>query len=159
MALQYDLTDWLNIYGRAAIDTYGYLLEERINNHSNRVGEYSRRNIDFTELNYDLMLNYNKDLSSKFNLSGVLATNLRRTNSSSISASTNGGLIVDRLFSLSNSLNQVNAPTEVMEEIGVIGVYGLVSLGYNNLLYLDLTGRNDFSSTLPLHNRSFFYPS
>lgn len=159
-ALNYKINDWLNVEGRVSLDTYSFLQEERANQGTRgREGKYERKNINFSEMNYDLMLNFNKNVTEKLNISGVLGTNIRRNDFSSISALTNGGLVLPGLYSLSNSLNIPNAPVEVKEKIGVDGVYGLVSFGYNNLLYLDLTGRFDHSSTLPKENSTYFYPS
>ncbi len=159
-SIKYKFTDWLNIEGKVSLDTYSFLQEERVNEGTaGAVGMYSRKNIDYSEMNYDLMLNYNKYVSEKLNVSGVLGINIRRNEFSSISAITNGGLVIPGVFSLSNSINVPEAPEEVKEKIGVDGFYGLLSLGYNNLLYLDLTGRFDHSSTLPPENSTYFYPS
>ena len=159
LGLNYSLTDWLEVTGRISVDTYAFLQEERINNGSTGIPMYSRNNIDFMETNYDLMFNYYKNLGTKFNLNGVFGVNIRRTDVNSIFAMTNGGLIVDGLFSLSNSINVPDAPVEVSEKEGVDGIYGTASFGYDNMLYLDLTARSDHSSTLPKDNSTYFYPS
>lgn len=160
MSLKYNLLSWLNAEGRVSVDTYSYLQEERRNNGTlNGVGRYIRNNVNFSETNYDLMLNFNKNLTDKLNISGVLGTNTRRNNLNSIYAVTNGGLVLDRLYSLSNSKDLPAAPVEVAERIGVDGYYGAVSFGYNSLVYLDVTGRSDHSSTLPANNSTYFYPS
>jgi TonB-linked SusC/RagA family outer membrane protein len=159
MGLNYKLTDWLNVDGKVSIDTYSYIQEERINNGSNPTAKYTRYDVDFTELNYDLMLNFNKDLTEKINLSGVIGTNMRRTDSRSIYAATNGGLIVDRLFAVSNSVGIPPAPTEGSAQVGVDGIYGMASFGYDKTFYVDVTARQDHSSTLPADNSKYFYPS
>jgi outer membrane receptor protein involved in Fe transport len=105
------------------------------------------------------MLNFNKNIIPKLNVSGVVGTNIRRNDLNSIYALTNGGLVLDRLYSLSNSKDVPAAPVEVAEKIGVDGYYGAVSFGYNNLVFLDLTGRFDHSSTLPKDQSTYFYPS
>ncbi|MDP3352121.1 MAG: SusC/RagA family TonB-linked outer membrane protein [Flavobacteriaceae bacterium] len=159
MGLNYKINDWLSIEGKASVDTYSYIQEERINNHSNPTAKYSRYNVDFTELNYDAMLSFNKDLTEKINLNGVIGTNIRRTDSKSIYAATNGGLIVDRLFAISNSIGIPSAPTEGAAKVGVDGIYGMMSLGYNKTFYLDATLRQDHSSTLPVDDSKYLYPS
>lgn len=159
-SLNYKITDWLNVEGRVSLDTYSFLQEERANEGTRgREGKYERKNIDYSEMNYDLMLNFNKHVTEKLNISGVIGTNIRRNDFSSISAVTNGGLVLPGLYSLSNSVNLPDAPVEVKEKIGVDGFYGLASFGYDNLLYVDLTGRFDHSSTLPKENSTYFYPS
>lgn len=159
ISLKYDIADWLNIEGRSAIDTYSFIEEDRRSNQSGGVSRYSRRDITYNEVNYDIMLNFNRNLNDDLNLSGVVGTNIRRNNFQSIYSVTNGGIIIDRLYSLSNSVNTPQAPREVFERSGVDGIYGLASMGYKGILYLDLTGRRDHSSTLPKGNSSYFYPS
>ncbi|WP_242528006.1 SusC/RagA family TonB-linked outer membrane protein [Allomuricauda sp. CAU 1633] len=160
VSAKYKFTDWLNIEGRVSLDTYSFEQEERNNKGTaGAVGRYYRRNINYSEENYDLMLNFNKYITEKLNISGVLGTNIRRTHQSSISAETNGGLVLKDLFSLSNSLSQPAAPIESVEKVGVDGFYGLASFGYDNFIYLDVTGRFDHSSTLPAENSTYFYPS
>ena len=60
-----------------------------------------------------------------------------------------------------NSIN--NTKNKFIKTYGsrnrILGFFGLLSLSYNDFLYLDITGRNDISSTLPKNNRSYFYPS
>lgn len=160
VSVKYKFTDWLNIEGRVSLDTYSFIQEERNNEGTaGAVGRYSRRNINYSEENYDLMLNFNKYVTDKLNISGVLGTNIRRTDLSSIYAETNGGLVLAGLYSLSNSLNLPAAPIESVQKVGVDGFYGLASFGYDNLIYVDLTGRFDHSSTLPSENSTYFYPS
>jgi outer membrane receptor protein involved in Fe transport len=120
---------------------------------------YTRYNYNFRETNYDLMANFKKDLTEDINLSAILGYNVRRTTRNSVYASTNGGLVVPKLYSISNSVNPVNAPVESQQSIGVNGLYGSVSVGYKNMLYLDATLRNDISSTLPKESSSYLYPS
>ncbi|RXJ50443.1 SusC/RagA family TonB-linked outer membrane protein [Gelidibacter gilvus] len=160
VSLAYKVNDWINIEGRVSLDTYSFLQEERANTGTRgREGKYERKNINFSEMNYDLMVNFNKHVTEKLNISGVVGTNIRRNEFSSINAVTNGGLVLSGLYSLSNSVNIPDAPIEVLEKVGVDGLYGLVSFGYDNLIYLDLTGRFDHSSTLPKENSTYFYPS
>jgi hypothetical protein len=106
-------------------------------------------------------LNWNKYFGDNGDLSfaGMLGYNSRRTSFSSISAGTNGGLVVPGVYALSNSVSAPAAPGESEYQIGVDGMFGQMSFGYKNFLYVDVTGRRDVSSTLPVNNNSFFYPS
>lgn len=158
-SLKYELTDWLDFTGRISVDTYNFEIDERRNAIIREPAFYSLRNIFFEELNYDLMLNYNKDFGDDFNLSGVVGSNIRRNKFKSSYNETNGGLIVDGLYAISNSVGTPPAAEETVRERGVNSIYGLVSFGYKNMLFVDATGRNDWSSTLPKGNNSFFYPS
>jgi len=163
------LTDWVSIMGRASVDYYSTIQEERlaVGSTARRWGisrldagsGYARYNYNFRENNYDIMANFNHNISKDINLAGILGYNVRKTVSNSIYASTNGGLVVPELYSVSNSVNPVNAPVEGARQIGVNGIYGSASLGYKNFLYVDATLRRDHSSTLPEENSAYWYPS
>jgi len=173
----YKLTDWLDIFGRASVDSYNELQEERravgsiagpfgigtgadgSNNRSDAGSGYLRRDITFDEYNYDLMLNFKKSLTETLNLNGVLGTNIRRTNYNRVIAATNEGIGVARIYSLQNSVGPLMFPKEFASKVGVDGYYASASLGYKNFLYLDATVRRDHSSTLPAANSWYNYPS
>lgn len=161
MQLEYKLTDWLNVVGRVTTDRYNELQEERIAVGSVDVAEYSRYNKSFYENNFDLFLTANKYLGAddKINISGMVGTNSRRSSTETVFAETNGGLVVPGLYALGNSVSGINAPTETSRPLGVNGIYARGTIGYGNMLYLDLTARRDASSTLPPGNNGYFYPS
>lgn len=155
--LKYKLAPWLSLEGRAAMDTYSEFQEERIAVYSNQTSQYQKYLRNFTESNIDFMARFSKAFDN-FSINGLLGINRRRTTIKSTNVSTVGGLHVPNLYNLWNSRSPIQ-PTEFERLSGVNSVYGSVSLGYKNLIYLDLTGRNDISSTLPKDNRSYFYPS
>ena len=161
MMATYKINDWLDFMGRASIDTYSELQEERTAFGSVEIPGYIRRNRNVTETNIDMILSANKVFGSndEFSFNGRLGSNIRRNSVEAISASTNGGLVVPGVYALSNSVNTPNAPGETAYQIGVNGLFAAASLGYKNFLYVDLTGRQDVSSTLPAANNTFFYPS
>jgi len=177
MSLNYKLTDWLDIFGRVSGDSYSELQEERravgsiaapfgIGNgvdgslqRNDQKSGYLRRDIRFSEYNYDLMANFKKDLSKSVNLKGVLGMNVRRTNYDRMISATNGGLSVPEVYSLQNSVGPLPLSKELASKVGVDGIYGSVSFGYKNLWYIDGTLRRDHSSTLPVDNSVYYYPS
>jgi len=158
---EYQINEWLKLTGRMTADTYSELREERIAVGSVDVSSYSRNNRLFTERNNDLFLNWNKYFGDNGDLSfaGMLGYNQRRTSFQSIYAATNGGLVVPGVYALSNSVAAPAAPSETAYQIGVDGFYGQASFGYKNFFYVDLTARQDVSSTLPVGNNTYFYPS
>jgi len=176
-AVNYKVADWLNLFGRFSVDTYSELQEERravgsvpgtfgigtgadgSAGRSDQGSGYLRRDINFSEFNYDVMANFNKDLSKSFNLKAVLGMNIRKTNYSRLISSTSGGLAVAELYSLQNSVGPLPLSKELASSVRVNGIYASVSLGYKNFLYLDATIRRDQSSTLPENNNSYYYPS
>jgi TonB-linked SusC/RagA family outer membrane protein len=159
VALNYKVTSWLNILGRVTLDTYSYLMEERQNELIRVRARYTQRNTNFTETNYDLLLNYNKDIMKDLNISGVFGTNIRRNKQQSVYNTTNGGLIVPKLYAIANSISAPPPAAETLVRTGVDGYFGSLSVGYKGTYYLDMTGRIDQSSTLPKGGNSFFYPS
>ena len=78
---------------------------------------------------------------------------------SSIFNSTNGGMVVPDLYAINNSQSDPLAAIEVAEKFGVDGIFASVSFGWKNTLYLDATIRRDQSSTLPVDNATYYYPS
>ncbi len=167
--VKWDITSYLSVVGFATLNTYTTLQEEHLAEGSVPSGfgiggytvpsGYSRKNINFTESNYNLMINFTKNLTDKLNLKAMAGGNIRRNDENMIYASTNGGLIVPGLNALNNSVSPPLAPQENATKIGVNSLFGDVSFGYNNLLYLDATLRGDRSSTLPIDNDTYLYPS
>ena len=56
-------------------------------------------------------------------------------------------------------MRKSTTPVNYYEKKRLVGLYGDISLGYKDMLFVNVTGRNDWSSTLPINNRSYFYPS
>ncbi|WP_347373057.1 SusC/RagA family TonB-linked outer membrane protein [Aequorivita sp. Q41] len=167
--LNYELADWVSVTGRVSTDTYSESQEERraVGSVATTFGVtrgnvdsgYLRRDITATETNYDLMFNFNTDISEKISFSGILGTNVRRNEFNSLTSSTSGGLIVPGLYSLQNTVAANPRPVEQAEKIGVDGIYASASFGFGNVVYLDGTIRRDNFSTLPVDDSAFFYPS
>lgn len=157
--LNYKVTDWLNILGRVSVDNYSELQEERKAVGSVGVPYYSRFNHSWNETNYDLLLNFDKKVSNDFTVKALLGTNIRKQRDQSIFGITNGGLFVPGVYSLNNSLNAPNAPTESDRRREVDGVFGGATLVWRNMVTLDGTIRRDASSTLPKGNNVYYYPS
>jgi TonB-linked SusC/RagA family outer membrane protein len=157
--LNYELNDVFSVLGRFSFDTYDELQEERRNVGSTGVSGYSRFNNRGAEYNYDLILNFNKDITEDLNLDGNLGANLRRNERNSILASTNGGLNAPGFYALTNSASPLNPPQEYEMVRMLDGVYARAGVGYLDTYYLEGTIRRDRSSTLPAANNTFWYPS
>jgi TonB-linked SusC/RagA family outer membrane protein len=162
-------TDWLSFMGRASVDSYTELQEERkaVGSVAGELGVgrydvtsgYSRLDRTYIETNIDFMANFRKDFGENFNLNGFVGTNFRRNRIDRVFTSTNGGLSVPDVYALSNSLDPMMPPEEALSRVGMNGYFASVSLGYNNMLFLDGTYRIDQSSTLPKDNWTYTYPS
>ncbi|MEE2773057.1 MAG: SusC/RagA family TonB-linked outer membrane protein [Bacteroidota bacterium] len=156
--LGYEFTDWFDVQGRVSVDSYSTIREERNNVGSVDIANYTRRNINFAEFNYDLFLNFDQDFGD-FGLNATLGTNYRQTTVNSIAASTNGGLVFEGLYTLSNSANPINFPGETEYDIRVLGLFGTASIDYDNTFFLEGSLRRDTFSTLADGQNAFNYPA
>ncbi|MCE7064981.1 SusC/RagA family TonB-linked outer membrane protein [Dyadobacter sp. CY326] len=162
VAAIYDLATWLKITGRVSLDSYDELQEERYavgSTTNDGDPSYSRYNRTFREFNFDLFANFNRNITKELSLNGLLGLNMRRSKQNSLDASTSGGLVVPRLYSLSNSKSLLSPPIESERNIAVDGVFASATLGFRETVFLDLSARRDQSSTLPKANNAYFYPS
>ncbi len=153
----YKLTPWLTLQGRAATDTYSESQEERVAVYSNQTSGYNKYLRNFSETNFDLMALFNKTWTN-FSVNGLFGATRRRTTIKSMYVTTVGGLLIPEFYSTFNSKSPIQS-TESERISGVNSIYGSASLGFKSMIYLDLSGRNDISSTLPSKNNSYFYPS
>lgn len=133
-----------------------YAISESGGSKSNIPGSVTASSDYYTRLESDVLATYKKEISKfSFNLTGGWSI---RQNNSSINSASVTGLVVPGLYNLSNSINQPTANNNTWES-RLAGFYGDFKVGFNNYLFLEATGRNDWVSILnPPHN-SFFYPS
>ncbi len=122
-----------------------------------REGMYREQDVRLQEFNVDGMLSYTKDLSNKLNLGVNLGASTYRQLISNKIARTNS-LAIPGVYSMGNAADD---PLLVQNdtEKKLNSIYATAELGYDGKLFLDVTGRNDWSSTLSKDNQSFFYPS
>ena len=155
----YNITDDLYVVANAYADTYSLLINERTAVGSQAQPAYSQEDRVFQELNYEGRLHYDKNLlDNKLSINSFVGMNRRDNEFSQLSAFTNGGLVVPGLYNISNSAQNPTV-TELDTKRRINSVFGSVSLGYDSFAYVTITGRNDWSSTLPASNNSYFYPS
>ncbi|WP_114822576.1 SusC/RagA family TonB-linked outer membrane protein [Chryseobacterium sp. KLBC 52] len=119
-------------------------------------GFYREQFIKNQEYNNDLLFSYKADWN-KFSISASAGGSIRyneylQNDYQAIGLKTAGE------YSLTNALS-IPVKYPAPRDKHVDSVYGLLTLGYDNKIFVDFTGRNDWSSTLPKQNRSFFYPS
>ena len=126
--------------------------------YDNGRGAYSIQRTFAKEENWEGMFTYNKDIVEGLNLTANVGGNLRYEYNDAISNEATQ-LVLPGLFTISNGVPGTVTYNSYWGEKAVQSIYGSVSMGYQNMIYLDLTARNDWSSTLPKNNRSYFYPS
>lgn len=159
---KYKLTSWLSASVRGGADSY---TEKRFQKFKNGTVDYAYMqkggfyddNAKKSVSNIDAMLVANKRFQDKFSITGTLGYNFYR-NVFERNQTEVRGLIVPDLYNVSFATNQPIV-TNLIQKKENVGIYGLVSFGYKDFLYLDLTGRKDWTSALATGNRGYFYPS
>jgi TonB-linked SusC/RagA family outer membrane protein len=153
------LTSNLELMLRGSLNTYNQTREQNRPYSINRYarGYYNTQDVYKQEINTDFLLSYKDQFGEDFSFNASLGGNALRYRYHSIEASVEG-LVVPDVYKLTNG---VNAPLVRMGDSNydVNSLYGLASVSYKDMVFVDVTGRNDWSSTLPAENRSFFYPS
>ncbi|MCB4807742.1 SusC/RagA family TonB-linked outer membrane protein [Tamlana sp. 62-3] len=134
-------------------DDFG--LATRNSKHSS-LGEYINYNSKVENLDATIMVNYNTDITEDLSFSIAGGYNFFQRTRQDITGSSVGGLVVPGVYNLSNS---AQTPTSDMyrSKYRIYGVLGNATIGYKNAAFLELSARNDWSSTLPSANNSFLY--
>lgn len=160
--LNYQITPSLSLMGRYSLDRFTEQRELKIaNSYTNDPrGAYGNINLGNVESNTDFLATYKKDLNL-FNFSVSAGGNSRYQRGSNITNATRGGtgLIVPGSFNVQNIAPANLDYSSSWFQRAIYSVYGLANIGFKDMIYLDVTARNDWSSTLPAANRSYFYPS
>lgn len=162
-SLKYDLTNWLNIAGRTTYNSYTSDLDQRQGASSDPIntgvnGGYQKTISRGSELYSDVLLSANKVLSDKFTLNAVAGYSNTITKSDGTYNGTNGAtntLYYADYFSLQGLTGQFVSTSSRTKRIDR-AVFGTAALNYKETLFLDVTGRNEWSSTT---ESPFFYPS
>lgn len=158
-SLKYDVTNELNITLRTGVNM-NQLMEDYRTAYStayNRNGNYSQSYKNDFQILTDLIAKYDKKLGI-FDVGAMLGFNARQYNDASHYAETDG-LAVPGIYTLSNSMKPTT-PTSSKRELAEYAVYGYLDLGWKNYLMLNLTARNQWSSTIPTFGKnSYLYPS
>lgn len=156
--LSYEIAPWFTVSYKIGMDHYTDQTKGfgDINSASFPTGSIWNVDINSTDLNSDLLLIFNKDISEDLTLNAILGHNYYTYN-----YYTHQTIGTD--ISIPGFDNMSNAATVTSSEgwsrKKINGVFGDIKLEYRNFLFLNLTGRNDWSSTLPESNNSFFYPA
>lgn len=154
----YDLFPGFTANARIGIDTYSDFRKFRndIGSGTLPAGQIVNHAINSRDINFDVYGIYDKQISSDLSLVATVGWNYYQ-NKTDNRREDGQGLASRGFFNAASasSISAVERPTERQ----LYGVYGDLRLSYKNALFLNLTGRNDWSSTLPQSNNSFFYPA
>lgn len=175
--VSYKPIEWLNFQERIGVDTYSdrrkRLIPKYAFSPADEAGNYTSDNryvnnggyeltqYNVSEIVHDFMATASHQFNEDFQGSLMIGNNIRQRHVTNSQVATNesGGLVVPEWYNLANSNGPVNVILDSWSRRRLVGVYADLNLGYKNMLFLEATARNDWSSTLPKNNNSFFYPS
>lgn len=158
VSLAYQLTDHLSVTGFVRKDFYNDFREDRLAEGYIYQTAYEQEINKVDETNYEVLLQYQKPISPSISLTVNAGANARRQDLKRNYGRTRGGLSATNFFNLKASTDPAQID-DYSSYRSVNSVYASASFGFRDILFLDVTGRNDWSSTLPSGNRSYFYPS
>ena len=171
----YELTDWLKASLRSGLDFYtnrgqlrtsmgSYLYTGNTGVPGNQytwngylTGGYNIGQTQGLSMNNDFLLTGEKSFD-KFTVEYLAGGTIYFKEDDNINANTVGGISVPGFFSLNASVNPAFVTGSTFRQ-QVNSVYGRVAFSWNKMAFIEATGRNDWSSTLPAITRSYFYPS
>lgn len=156
--LDYKINSWLTLTERIGVDAFNQKNKQKwnVNVVERPDGRVVDSNQNRTEINSDLTLNADKQLTDKITVTGLIGNNINSRSSDYVGYTANG-LSVPDFYDVSNA-TQLTGSYDLQER-RLVSLYGQATLDYDDYLYVTLTGRNDWSSTLPKDNNSYFYPS
>jgi len=163
MKLDWQLTKDISLMGRYSLDVYNEQRETKIpySYSYEAKGSYGVQKLYSLERNIDFLATYKKDINDlSVSVSGG-GNAMYRYYSSLTDASVSGGdgLTVPGVYTIENISPLSLDYSSSYSKKAIYSLYALANIGYRDMVYLDLTARNDWSSTLPENNRSYFYPS
>lgn len=186
LTVSYDIADWLKATVRSGLDFYGdtgrlslsqgsytslgdtglpyFTYRSGLTFNGSRTGAYLVGKTTGFSINSDLLFTgMQKFVDDKLEVEYLAGGTIFYQESANINATTVGGISVPGFFSLAASVNPATVAEERREQ-QVNSAFGRLALSWNKLIYLDITGRNDWSSTLagpgvPSSKKSYFYPS
>ena len=166
ISAKYQINEDLSIQSRGSFDKSFFSFDKQLYAGSDltfvpATGRYINEKTENTQQYLDFIANYSKDISEDFNVGVILGSSLTKYKIGDQTLLDSGpeGLRFPNEFTIAN-FNSSNGIAQSVSNREVQSVFGAANFGYKNMLFLDVTGRTDWSSTLVNTNSSsFFYPS
>ena len=158
---EFRLTDGLNVRFRTSTDWYNDRRKSKVKWGSagagSPYGSYAEDAYTVKENNTEVLATYIKQLNKNWGIDALLGFNVRNKQyENNYQAAPR--LAVADLYTLTNSRDPLTSSNDFYR-LRQYGLYGSIQLDYRRWAFLNITGRNDWSSTLPVDNNSYFYPS
>jgi TonB-linked SusC/RagA family outer membrane protein len=160
VGLGYDIYDWLNVSYRVGINAYNQRQKDFIRPGStgaDGMGRITTFDVAHEEIESNFLVTFHKKVQNDFDLRAIVGHNLNQRTSDA-QAFQGTEYVVFNIDDMDN-VNSVVPWGGIYSRRRLLGVFGDVSVGYKDWAFLGLTGRNDWSSTLPIDNNSYFYPA
>lgn len=159
LMLNYHITPDLELVVRTGTDFFNesQIEKQAFSSRNKPLGRYTEVDNLIRETNTDFLLSYKKEFTSKLQLNTSFGGNYMYRENDYYRGDTEE-LQVPGVYNLANTRSPVFTTSNFSEK-SILSLFGIANLAYDNKLFLDITGRNDWSSTLPLNNNSYFYPS
>jgi TonB-linked SusC/RagA family outer membrane protein len=157
-ALDFTFAKWLSLKLRTGMDNYTWAYDNihaTGNPYYDNNGSFRTKTERFKEINTDFLFTAQGNWG-RFGVVGTAGGNIMY-NSTSTNDDRSGELVIPDFYAIANGKLHSADYTKSRKQIN--SLYATASLAWDNALYLDLTARNDWSSTLPKENNSYFYPS
>lgn len=155
----YKFSPKLTLMVRTGLDTYNELRDRKRAFSTQRFpkGSYREDDLFFSEQNSDFLLTYSETTKPTWSYSVAVGGNAMRQDNRYVETVA-PQLLIPGIYNFTNTAVNLQV-NQFTSEKRINSLYGFGQIGYKNVLFLDLTGRNDWSSTLPVSNNSYFYPS
>jgi len=153
--MSYNVDESLELIGKLHLDTYAFTVQDRIATGGLEedwfyIAQRTRR-----EVNYEAAARYTQDFD-EFSLTSYVGGNVRTEDYNSLIQQTVGGLSTPNFFNIDASINRPSV-SNFTQKKQVNSIFGTATLGYRDLVYVDASLRNDWSSTLPADDNSNLY--
>ncbi len=164
LKLTIDLNDWLKVTAEGNYNYYYKRNESKElgSGYANEGGYYRLGQYTKEQTNANVNLSWNKTVSD-FNISGFIRGEYYHNFQQELQMNTNGGLIIPGQYFIGNSKNAISYSGDISGEKTIMSVAGQIALSWRDQVFVDATGRNDWSSSLVYAdehgNYSYFYPS
>ncbi len=163
-ALESNLTinEHWSILDRVGVDWYSDRIREYWDKQSNEYKDLGGRifvnDVAFRSINNDFVVNYQHNISEDLEVSALIGHNYYDVQQTSYGID-GVGFVIDNFYDVSNVSTADLVVDDAYEHERTSSVYANLNFGYKRMLYLDITARNDWFSTLPEQNNSILYPS
>lgn len=159
MSMKYDVLPWLNVTLRSGFDYFSDKEEWKYAKSSinYKTGYYSIDQESAFSINTDFLVMANHKFG-KFGIDGLIGGTINYRQNSNVWGATQNGLSIPGFYSLNASVDPASTGQGFSKK-QVNSIYGKATLSWESMLFVDVTARNDWSSSLPESTRSYFYPS